>query len=411
MADDDSLVPARSDEQRPSVQLPRDGFEVIAWIDPPLLVSQRAGGTSYDVMIAERPMALDLPRKGPDSLRDPSEQGSWREIPEFPGPLVAEPIVRGAWISVRSGVQMPEKPLIVEAVRLRWQDPARRRRVRKSPDAALGFDRELGAWLSVALDWLAAWRGATRRYVSTEQTPQIRMGMSGYDGAIGGGQTSSFGLHFPARRVSKPSELRAAFIAASRQQELPLEHQLFAEALAYGEAARWRHAIISACTAAEVALSESVERLLVAAGRDEKERKTILERPPAIMDLCRLHSATKPGLPVSMDTVRKTLATPRNKAAHRGKEPDEDTVRQALITTRALLAVTPLPTPAAFIRAARQNSPGTSPQITSRTVRATCGASLPQPPVDGPLAPAAPAAPQAAAPGLPPGSRSSRFPR
>jgi len=352
---DDSLVRTPPDGQRSSIQLPRDGFEVIAWIDPPLLVSQRAAGKSYDVTIAGRPMTLDLPMKGSGSSGDRDERGSWREIPEFPGRPLAEPIARGGWISLTSSVQFRTEILIVEAIRLRWRDPARRRRVRKSLDAAFDFDRELGAWLSIALDWLAAWRGATRRYVSTEQTPQIRMGVSGYDGAISGGQMSSFGLHFPSRRVSKPSELRAAFIAASRQRELPLEHQLFAEALAYGEAARWRQAIISACTAAEVALSESVERLLVAAGRDEKERKAILDRPPAIMDLCRLHSVTKPGLPVSMDAVRKTLATPRNKAAHRGQEQDEDAVRQALTTARALLAVTPLPTPAALIRAARQN--------------------------------------------------------
>jgi hypothetical protein len=98
--------------RRATAILPPNGFEVITWLDPPLLIGRGAAGTSYDVTIAGRPTVLDVPLKGPDSIRDREEKGSWRTIAEFPGPPLVEPVARGGWISIRNSVQPQGNPLI-----------------------------------------------------------------------------------------------------------------------------------------------------------------------------------------------------------------------------------------------------------------------------------------------------------
>jgi hypothetical protein len=240
--------------------------------------------------------------------------------------------------------------LLLEAIRFRWIDPARRRRVRKSLEAAFEFDKEVAAWLAIAHDWLAAWRYTTRRYVAVERTPQMRMAVCGYEGAIGGGESPTFGLYFPSRRESSPRALRAAFIAASQGCDLPLERQLFAEALAYAEAALWRQAIISSCSAAEVALDRESRRLLSRAGYSEEDRDAILRRTSGVMELYRIAATRRGRLPVSFRRVSDQLAKPRNDAVHAGQSADEATTRGAIETAKRLIDIAPLRTPESFIR-------------------------------------------------------------
>jgi hypothetical protein len=54
-------------------------------------------------------------------------------------------------------------------------------------------------------------------------------------------------------RAAFPSELRAAFAAASAKMEVPLPHRLLAESVIYAHRNQRRHAVITACSAAEVA--------------------------------------------------------------------------------------------------------------------------------------------------------------
>lgn len=336
--------------ERATKRLAKDGFEVVVWIDPALRVGRSAAGTSHEVTVAGRPMVLDLPLRGPDEFRDGHAKNEWRAIPDFAGPPLAEPILRGGWISITSRGRPGGNPLILEAIRLRWIDPARRRRVRANIDAAFDFDKELAPWLAIAHDWLAAWRSTTRRYVAAETTPQMRMAVGGHDGAVGGGESQTFGLYFGSRPASRPRELRAAFAAASSGCELPLERQLYAEALAYAEAALWRQAIISACSAAEVALDSESRRLLERSGYSEKDCVEILKRTSGVMELYRIAATRRRGLPVSSQRVSDQLANPRNGAVHAGHTSDEATARRAIETAKKLVDLVPLQTPESFTR-------------------------------------------------------------
>jgi hypothetical protein len=331
------------------MSMARDAFDAVAWLDPPLLVSRRLAGTSYDVRIAGKATILTLPATGPSKLTM-SEGHPPRETPEFPPPKLAEPIVSGVHIQITSSTRIPKAPLIVDAIRLRWKDRTRTQQIRKSNHYGdREFDVDLGAWLSLAREWLAAWRGGVRRPATLEPTPIIRMASSAYGGSIGDGGNSPPGVYLGGGRIIlTPAELRGAFAAASIGEPLPLEHQLLNEAVAYAAARHRRHAVISACSAAEVALSKSVRRLLDTAGRTEKEVAEVLKPVRGVSELYRLNAARKGNLPVSLGEVIDRLCGPRNLAAHAGREPSDETVRGAIQTARALLMLSPLPTPRSF---------------------------------------------------------------
>ena len=195
-------------------QLTRDAFEAIAWLDPPLLVGHSAAGTSYNVTIARKATVLTLPAKGPDELGGGEDKPIPR-IPEFPRPPLAEPIVRGAWMQISSRAVLRERPLIVEAIRLRWKDRARTSAVRKGDHFGPDFDKDLGPWLALARDWLTVWRGGVRRPMMSEVSPQIRMASSAYGGSIGGGGFAPPGVYLERRQISTPGEVRAAWLEIS----------------------------------------------------------------------------------------------------------------------------------------------------------------------------------------------------
>jgi hypothetical protein len=327
------------------VSLGPDGFDAIVWLDPPILVSRRAAKT-YEVRVGDRPMTLSLPLRGPDAL-SMDEGQSWRPIPDFPPPPLAEQLTSGVHMQLQSSAKLPEKPLIVEAVRLRWTDRKMTRKVQT--ETFWDLDKDFGPWLALVRDWLNAWMGGVRGPVAVEATPRVRIASSAYGGPVGGGGFAQGGVYLGSRRVARPSELRAAFAAASDGVELPVERQLLAEALAYAWGGQARHAVISACSAAEVALSKSADRLLSEAGRTNKERKEITKRINGLVEAYRLNGTLKGGLPVSFGHAIKHLADPRNAAAHEGAEPNEETVTEAIKTAKALLdALSPLRSPRTF---------------------------------------------------------------
>src|SRR5271165_3859380 len=164
-----------------SVSLGPNDFDAIVWLDPPILVSRRATKT-YEVRVGGRPMTLSLPLRGPDALSKDEGQ-PWRPIPDFPPPPLAEQLTSGVHLQVRSSAKLPEKPLIVEAVRLRWTDRKMTRKVKT--ETFWDLDEDFGPWLALVRDWLNAWMGGVRGPVAVEATrvfgspPPLTVGRSG----------------------------------------------------------------------------------------------------------------------------------------------------------------------------------------------------------------------------------------
>jgi HEPN domain len=196
-------------------------------------------------------------------------------------------------------------------------------------------------------DWLAAWTEDVRERVRFDSAPKMTQAevTDLAKGAIGSGGPVPVVVR---SRVATGPELKAAFAAASLGVALPAERQLLAEAIVYATRHQYRHAVINACSAAEVALSKAAAALLARAGRTRKERDDILEGASRLIELYRLNATGKRGLAVSIGRAMDQLARPRNRAVHEGKEPDEETATKAIRTARALLEVAPLPSPRSF---------------------------------------------------------------
>jgi hypothetical protein len=150
------------------VSLGPDGFDAIVGIDPPILVSRRAAKT-YAVRVGGRPMTLSLPLRGPDAL-SMDEGQTWRPIPDFPPSPLAEQLTSGVHMRLKSSAKLPDKPLIVEAVRLRWRDRRMTRKVQT--ETFWGLEEDFGGWLALVRDWLNAWMGGVRERLGASAHPQ-----------------------------------------------------------------------------------------------------------------------------------------------------------------------------------------------------------------------------------------------
>ena len=271
--------------------------------------------------------------------------------PTFPPPPLAETYVPGRLHTQISIAQKPDADMIaVGAIRLRWQGTDLTRAtgpLRSSLERT--FVEDLGEWLSIVRDWLAAWSGEPRDSLNWAPRPVSRLAsFDNPDAApitVGGPS-----ITLVRRRATSRDEIEGAFAAASIGEEVPLEYQLLNESVVYAYRHQNRHAVISACSAAEVALSRGAERELLAAGRTPKQIEEILKGVTGVIERYRLNASCKEGLPVSIGRVKGQLAGPRNAAVHAGEAPDAETARNAVQTARELLVVSPLPEPRSFAR-------------------------------------------------------------
>lgn len=323
-------------------------MDAIAWLDPPLLLSKGVAGHSYEVMIGGRAITLTLPSQGRDSFGE-SRAAPTGPIPRFPSPTLAKALVSGVRASSSISRVVPDPVLVVGAVRLRW--PGGDLDQLSDMRAPSDFAQQLGTWLSTVRDWLAAWSGNLRETVFLEPTPRLLLAQFERPdkGPVGAGGSNAPVIML-GERTSDSVELRAAFAAASRDEGLSLPRLLLAEAQVHVVRKHYRQAVISACGAAEVALSESARAQLSHAGRSKVEIDALLRGVSGVVELYRLNAARKPGLAVSIGRVIDQLAGPRNRAAHEGEALDNGTARKAIQTARALLEVSPLPTARSFLR-------------------------------------------------------------
>ena len=322
----------------------------MVWVDPPLLIVNGVTGCSYDVEIAGRAARLTLPTetaplpggKSPD--RSPP-------IPRFPPPPLVEPLIDPNATYATTALGVPEGALVIGAIRLRWNDEE----FERSPqnDRAVRFSADVDAWLSIVRNWLAGWTGDVRRAINYGSPPtRVRLVLFNDPGA---GQFGSGGEPLHVRKLHIPGalEVQAAFVAASRGSDVPLHHQLLADVRLHAAQHEYRYAVINACSAAEVALSDCVRTILTEAGNTVDQIDATLDEASGVVELYHLAAEVKGDLKarfgVSSGRVMDQLAGPRNRAVHRGEEPDWDTLTGAYRTANALATLSPLPAPEAFV--------------------------------------------------------------
>ncbi|MFI6960033.1 hypothetical protein ACIBJI_42025 [Nocardia sp. NPDC050408] len=138
----------------------------------------------------------------------------------------------------------------------------------------------------------------------------------------------------PAIEIPDHDVLTRCFRLAGEGAELPAEWQYMREARSWLNAGQTRHAVIDACTAAEIALAYQVHQLL--AGTSTMVIEQLLKRCNGIAnvaDIVRKNGGTT----ASRNDVEGRLAKLRNSAAHAGNEPTHEQAKTAVAVAAAIL--------------------------------------------------------------------------
>jgi hypothetical protein len=255
---------------------------------------------SFDVTIGGRATSLTLPQEGPETYNRSSPLPD-RTMPRFPRPPLAEPRPPEIFAIAGHAAVTPEDALVVEAIRIRWRDSAVATSLKdRSSFAASEHSEQVGTWLAMVIDWLAAWYGQSREHPYREPTPPVRIVLvDDPDGqAFYAGESAIPSIGVGGSVIAGRPELLAAFAAASRGTSPPLEYQILSDARSFAQRGEYRYAVINACTAAEIALAQSPD-----AQRGDGEPK-----PSGIAELYKLIAGKRASLPVSVDRVIDQLA-------------------------------------------------------------------------------------------------------
>lgn len=322
------------------------GLDGIIRIDPPLVLAPDLAGTSHEAIVAGHSATIVFPTNDAEDITFPQGDLAIDPIPDFPPPPLTQSLHPRLIATTSLSVPAPGL-LVVTRVRLRWTDP--------EMEASFGdmralqmFPTALGTWLSTVRDWLSAWSGNPRERPEQTGDPVMRVALANEPDRPAIGAGGRVPVIVQEQRAATVAEVRAAFAAASNARELPLQHRLQAEAKVHFYRREYRHAVIAACSAAEVALSDAFRELLRDAGRAEGEVRDISRGVSGVVELYRLNAGRAGGLSVSISRVMDQLANPRNLAVHAGEAMDNDTAKNAILTAASLLQVTPLPTPEAI---------------------------------------------------------------
>ena len=332
------MVPRTRSKNAPSI-------DFVGWLDSPLFVEKGLAGRYYKVSIAGRSAVLTLPLEGSGPPAEPSSQPV-RPIPSFPPPRLREPPSIGGPSTIES-LGTPEGTLLVGAVRIRYEAAF-------EFETVMPFVPGVRRWLSVARNWLAGWSDAWGEQIEPKSSAAVRLALH-HDPEAGpfvttGGRPSVW----RKMTVFPTNEVEGAFAAASLGIDLPLEHQLLRDARCHHYQRDYRHAVINACTAAEVALSQAAPPALTRAGWSNADIKRAVGTN-GVANLYRLFALRGEALPVPFGQVVKKLASPRNRAAHEGVSLDANVSREAITTAGKLLELTPLPRPGSLRRKWRES--------------------------------------------------------
>ncbi|MGD1059155.1 MAG: hypothetical protein ABR992_17285 [Solirubrobacteraceae bacterium] len=324
--------------------------DAVVWLKPPILLDGTLAGQSFKVRMNNRAMTLTLPLESVER-EEPRRPST---IPPFPPPDLAEGFNRGSAAS-RVSRAIAEHELSAGAMRLRFSDAPMRRKLDSVYrhalsrfDATEDFLNAVESWLSTVRDWLYAWAARPGHELLIPPRPEFRLALPNQPerGTVGGG--GSITVIVLGERAATRVEWESALRAASAGERLPLPYRLLSEAIAHRTGLEPRNAVITACSAAEVALGELARAGLKAAGWPPSETKEILKTANGLIDLYRVCAALPDRPPVSIGEVMSKLANPRNLAAHEGKDPGGEVVGDAIVTSTKIVRISPLPRPESF---------------------------------------------------------------
>lgn len=206
-------------------------------------------------------------------------------------------------------------------------------------------------WYEVVQDWLAAWTGLLREQWGEglpEPVVSALAEMKGLSGLVSIG--SSLGSHGPQRAASA-AEIRAAFVCAGQDRQIPPQWALLVRSRSAHFQHRYRDCVIDACTASESSISGWIKATLTGRSIPVEAQEVITRRTNGIVGLAEVAASLGLALPKNRNAISNDLARPRNRAVHAGAVLDVDSATKAFRLANAIVEkVAPMPSPASILR-------------------------------------------------------------
>lgn len=206
-------------------------------------------------------------------------------------------------------------------------------------------------WYEIVQDWLAAWTGLLREQWG-EGLPEPFVSalaeMKGLRGLVSVGTSLASHGH---QRAATGDEVRAAFVCAGQDRQIPPQWALLVRARSAHFQRRYRDCVIDACTASESSISEWIQAALARRSVPVEAQEVVTKQANGIIGLAEVAASLGLTLPRSRQAISNELAGPRNRAVHAGAVLDVETATKAFRLADSLVAtVAPMPTPASILR-------------------------------------------------------------
>jgi hypothetical protein len=209
-------------------------------------------------------------------------------------------------------------------------------------------------WYEIVQDWLAAWTGLLREQWGEglpEPVVSALAEMKELRGLVSA--SSSLGGH-GAQRAATADEIRAAFVCAAQEEEIPPQWALLVRSRSAHFQQRYRDCVIDACTACESSISEWIRARLARSSVPVEAQEVVTKQANGIVGLSEVAASLGLTLPRSRGAISNELAGPRNRAVHAGAVLDVETATKAFRLAHAIVAqVAPMPSPSSILRRPR----------------------------------------------------------
>lgn len=272
-------------------------------------------------------------------LEEPMYQG--RRLPEAKG-------VRVDW----GNLDTRHNSHLVKALRfVAPLEPVRDKQPHELPPRLGWLRRAWIPWYEVVQDWLAAWTGLLREQWGEGLPEPVVSALAEMKGLRGlASASSSVASHGPQRAATE-AEIRAAFVCAGQERQIPSQWALLVRSRSAHFQERYRDCVIDACTASESSISEWIQATLARRSVPLEAQEVVTKQANGIVGLAEVAASLGLTPPRSRGAISNQLAGPRNRAVHAGAVLDVETATKAFRLANAMVAtVAPMPSPASILR-------------------------------------------------------------